>query len=134
LACAFVIGETIIAGPARRCERFSFRVRLPPVEHRRHHRVPFTEAVVFLRKGGAEHTTGQSTDISLGGMFVQTAAPAPFGAAIEIHLHVPGEPSAFVLPAVVRWTGGGGMGVQFGLLGARETHAITELVAEHEDE
>jgi hypothetical protein len=27
----------------------------------------------------------------------------------------------------VRWTRSDGMGVQFGLIGARETHAITEL-------
>jgi type IV pilus assembly protein PilZ len=32
------------------------------------------------------------------------------------------------LPAVVRWTSKDGMGVQFGLLGARETHEITEFV------
>ena len=44
-----------------------------------------------------------------------------------MHVHVPGEPAAFALPAVVRWVRNGGMGVQFGLLGARETHTITEL-------
>ena len=33
-----------------------------------------------------------------------------------------------VLPAIVRWTSPVGMGVQFGLLGVRETHAITEIV------
>jgi type IV pilus assembly protein PilZ len=32
------------------------------------------------------------------------------------------------LPAVVRWTKPGGFGVQFGLLGARETHALGLLV------
>ena len=34
------------------------------------------------------------------------------------------------IPGVVRWTRPDGMGVQFGLLGARETHAITELTKE----
>jgi hypothetical protein len=31
------------------------------------------------------------------------------------------------LDAVVRWNHSGGMGLQFGLLGARETHAIGEM-------
>lgn len=104
------------------------------MELRRHHRVPFTEPVAFSRKGSDNHASGESEDISLGGMFIKTSTPAPFGAEIVIHVHVPGEASAFALPGIVRWTGGGGMGVQFGLLGARETHSITELVAAHERE
>jgi type IV pilus assembly protein PilZ len=60
-------------------------------------------------------------------MFIETATPQPFGAEVIIHVHVPGEPSAFALPAVVRWIRNGGMGVQFGNLGARETHTITKL-------
>jgi hypothetical protein len=104
------------------------------VELRRHHRVPFTEPVVFARKGSDKRMSGESTDISLGGMFIKTANGEPFGTEIVIHLHVPGEPSAYALPAIVRWTGVDGMGVQFGLLGAKETYTITELVAAHEKE
>jgi Tfp pilus assembly protein PilZ len=103
------------------------------VELRRHHRVPFSEPVVFARKGSESRVSGQSHDISIGGMFIQTQSPAPFGAEVVIHLHVPGEASAFALPAIVRWTEPGGMGVQFQPLGARETHSITELVAEHDE-
>jgi hypothetical protein len=33
-----------------------------------------------------------------------------------------------LLPGIVRWTKQDGMGVQFRLLGARETHAITEIM------
>lgn len=94
---------------------------------RRHSRVPFRETVVFTAKVGAERFTGECQDISLGGMFIETVTPQPFGAEVIVHVHVPGEPAAFALPAVVRWVRNGGMGVQFGLLGARETHTITEL-------
>ncbi len=95
---------------------------------RRHHRVPFAEPVVFSRKNHDEQVQGQATDISLGGMFIETAQPAPFGSEIVVRVRVTGQPSAFALPAIVRWVRAGGMGVQFGLLGARETHTITELV------
>jgi Tfp pilus assembly protein PilZ len=99
------------------------------VDLRRHHRVPFSETVVFSLKGQDQRVPGQSTDISLGGMFIETAQPAPFGAEVVVHVHVAGQPSAFALPGVVRWVRGDGMGVQFRMLGARETHTITELVA-----
>ncbi len=31
-------------------------------------------------------------------------------------------------PAVVRWGGDDGFGLQFGLVGAKETHAITQAI------
>ncbi len=99
------------------------------MELRRHSRVPFIEPVTFVRKGSETPTEGRSHDISLGGMFVETPSPAPFGSDVIVHVKLPAHAQAFALPGVVRWVGDGGMGVQFGLIGARETHAITELVA-----
>jgi type IV pilus assembly protein PilZ len=61
-------------------------------------------------------------------MFIVTDAPLPFAAELVLHVVLPGQKSEFALPSVVRWVGGGGMGVQFGLIGARETHAITQYV------
>lgn len=96
---------------------------------RRYSRVPFRATVTFTAKGSEEHFEGECNDLSLGGMFIETATPRPFGAEVVVHLLVPGEPRPFAMPAVVRWVRNGGMGVQFGLLGARETHAITKLAA-----
>jgi hypothetical protein len=42
------------------------------------------------------------------------------------------EKAPFALPGVIRWMRNGGMGVQFGLLGARETYTITEVVKKSE--
>ena len=100
------------------------------VELRRYQRTPIDVAVEFVAKGSGERRSGRAGDLSLGGMYVQTANPLAFGAELVVHLTLPGQKAPFALPGVVRWTRAGeGMGVQFGLLGARETHAITELTS-----
>jgi type IV pilus assembly protein PilZ len=101
------------------------------VELRRHSRVQLDTEVVFFPKGSKSGIMGQAKDVSVGGMFVATDTPLAFGAELVIHLTLPGQAEALVLPGVVRWVRNG-MGVQFGLLGARETHAITEYIAAHE--
>jgi type IV pilus assembly protein PilZ len=98
------------------------------VELRRYKRAPIDVPVEFSAKGSPERSTGRARDISVGGMFVETPKPPPFGTELVVHLRLPGQKAAFAMPAVVRWTRAGeGMGLQFGLIGARETHAITGL-------
>ena len=76
----------------------------------------------------SETRPGRGKDISVGGMYVETEQPLAFGAELVVQVTLPGQKAAFSIPAVVRWVRAGeGMGVQFGLIGARETHAITEL-------
>ncbi len=96
-------------------------------EKRRTDRVPIDLPVHFASKGSLDKVPGVSRDISLGGMFIETAFAAPFGAAILVGLTLPGQQAPVLLSGTVRWTSASGMGVQFGLLGARETYAITEL-------
>jgi len=101
------------------------------LELRRYQRAALDCALEFVPKGGKEHVGGRARDISLGGMFVLTETPLAFGVELVVHVTLPGQKAPFALPAVVRWSRTGeGMGVQFGLLGARETHAITELTKE----
>lgn len=98
------------------------------VELRRHPRVPLGVAVQYTARGASESATGTSRDISIGGMFIQTATPPPFGTELVVRVELPGQRAPLSLPAIVRWTRvGQGMGVQFRMLGARETYAITEL-------
>jgi hypothetical protein len=98
------------------------------VEQRRYNRTPIEAPVVVALKGGREATRGVAKDISVGGMFVEAESPPAFGADVVIRVTLPGVREEMTLPGVVRWTRTGGMGIQFGLLGARETHAITEIV------
>ena len=97
------------------------------VELRRYVRAPIDVAVECVAKGSTESFSGRATDISLGGMFIRTSRPASFSSEISVHVTLPGQKAAFALPAVVRWTRPDGMGIQFGALGARETHAILSL-------
>jgi hypothetical protein len=93
---------------------------------RRFARAPFVTDLTFSSPEEGERV-GRARDISLGGMFITTDEAAPFGAQITIRFTLPTEPIELELPAVVRWSGTGGMGVQFGSLGAADTHHITEL-------
>ena len=100
------------------------------MEKRRYARTSIDLPVLFAVKGAASHGQGIGKDISIGGMFIETQDTGTFGAEIvvRVRLRTPsGNDQDFDLPGVVRWVRSGGMGVQFGLLGALETHAITEL-------
>ena len=102
------------------------------MELRRFSRAPIHQLLLFAPKDDDAFVEGTAMDISLGGMFVGAEFPAAFGVEITIHTRLDGADGEFVLPAIVRWTRPDGMGVQFGLLGARETLAITEIVRKFE--
>jgi Tfp pilus assembly protein PilZ len=98
------------------------------IEKRAYQRSTIDAPLTFVLKGKAEQSfQGVGKDISLGGMFVEAQQPAAFGAEVVVHVRLPGNSRTFALPGRVRWVRPGGMGVQFGNLGAVETHTITEL-------
>lgn len=103
------------------------------MEKRRHARKSIDLPVSFTVKGRSDHASGVGRDVSIGGMFIETATAAPFNAELTIRVQLrtaTGAMRDFDLPARVRWVRDGGMGVQFGLIGVHETHAITELSRE----
>ena len=61
-------------------------------------------------------------------MFVECSETPAFGVKINIVCRLPGLAQESRLPGIVRWAKEDGFGVQFGLLGARETHAIAQLL------
>lgn len=97
-------------------------------EHRQHPRKSIKLPVFFAQIGGGR-VEAECRDISLGGMFIETAEPMPYGAEVMVYLSLPGLHAETAVKAVVRWTKrGAGMGVQFGMMGARETHALIALI------
>src|SRR5688572_1552321 len=112
---------------ARSCLDGSRSVRMSfVVDKRSHPRVSLDTAVTCELPDGSQ-VEGRCKDISIGGMFVITTGSLPFGTDIQVRIRLPRTRQDFVLPGVVRWINPDGFGVQFGLLGARETHAISEL-------
>jgi Tfp pilus assembly protein PilZ len=102
------------------------------VELRRFTRAPLEQPLEFQTKNDGRRIGGLAKDISVGGMFVQTEESLPFGTEVIVFLTLRGDAKELRLPGVVRWTSPTGMGVQFGLLGVRETYAITEIVKRNE--
>lgn len=95
-------------------------------EKREHIRAPYQ---VDVQVSGDWIGTVTSRDLSVGGMFLTTpwgmTSPA-MGANVELRFLVPGNIELRV-PGIVRWQSTDGFGVQFGLLGARETNAIGKV-------
>jgi PilZ domain len=96
-------------------------------EHRKHPRkIVMTE--VAYQVGDGPFVEANCRDLSLGGMFIETPTPLPYGAPLRLRLSLPGLRGGAVVDVVVRWSKPDGMGVQFGVMGARETHALTLLL------
>jgi Tfp pilus assembly protein PilZ len=68
--------------------------------------------------------------MSTGGVFVQATDIPAFGTRVTLQFEAPGM-SDIKIPGIVRWTKVEGFGVQFQLLGARETHALALLVGKN---
>jgi len=100
-------------------------------EKRRHARVPIDIPLLFQVKGRNRERPGTGKDISVGGMFIESEEPSKFGSELLIRIRLPGSDQSLLLRGIVRWEASGGMGVQFGSLGALETHLITEITRKH---
>ena len=95
-------------------------------EKRRHPRRLVRLPVRILPKN-SEPFMGETVDLSVGGTLINTPVSVPFGEELSVELVLP-ELGPTQLPAIVRWLRPDGFGVQFGLLGARHTHALANLV------
>jgi len=96
-------------------------------DSREHPRTTF-EAQIAFQLGDGPRIGATCRNISIGGMLVETDQPAPYGTTIRVFMQLPGLKSETVIDAVVRWSKPDGMGVQFGRMGALETHALTQMI------
>jgi hypothetical protein len=96
-------------------------------ENRQYPRRQVTAPIAF-QIGDGPWIEAESHDISIGGMFIETTEPASYGAKVQIYIQLPGLKQETLIEAVVRWSKTTGMGVQFAMMGARETHALTRMI------
>jgi len=98
------------------------------LDDKRHYaRVPI-DMDVSCECAGAPAFVARGKDISVGGMYLEAHVQPSFGTELTLVGRLPGSKKDVRLPGVVRWTKPGGFGVQFGLLGALETHLLSELM------
>ena len=97
-------------------------------EKRQHARTPINAHVTYVVTGEEQSYDGIAKDISMGGVFIEGDHVPAFGTKVTVRGRLPGDSHEVELPGVVRWAHPGGFGVQFGLLGARETHSIAGLL------
>ena len=101
-------------------------------EKRQHQRAVLRVSVAIRGQADDARSEGQtwaaeSEDISLGGMFILGDTLPPIGTEVQVEFVLPGL-GPVRMPAYVRWKREVGVGLQFGLIGPRETHAIGRLV------
>lgn len=102
---------------------------------RRHGRVPVAFQVTYSTAGA--FLVAYTSNLSQGGVFLDTPTPLPVGTAVKLSFTTPSAPEPIVVDAVVAWvretpTPEGhpaGMGLQFGQLDDRYGSVIDRLVA-----
>ena len=102
-------------------------------EKRKHPRQPVDLEATVTTDGTAEVFAGRVRDLSIGGTFFTSECRLPFGTKVTIAIAFPAPSGTLQFPAVVRWKGDDGIGLQFGLVGAKETHAIAQAIRTSHD-
>lgn len=95
-------------------------------EKRKHPRQAVDLEATVTVEGDTDAIIGRVRDLSIGGMFFVGVGRPAFGTKVKVSIGFPKGTLEF--PAVVRWGGDDGFGLQFGLVGAKETHAITQAI------
>ena len=97
-------------------------------ENRKHPRKEVHPPIAYQIDDASPRIDAVCHDVSLGGMFIETPTPAAFGSVITVYMTLTGLKHETAVKATVRWTKPTGMGVQFGVMGARETFALTQML------
>jgi hypothetical protein len=73
---------------------------------------------------GERRASTFTRNLSLGGVFVESAERPPFGTRVQLKFKVPTQKEMIDVGGVIRWHDGSGFGVQFDGLRARDVWAL----------
>jgi len=80
---------------------------------RKYPRFPVSFSSTLVQRDAFRHK-GSLRDLSLRGCRVQTVIQPFTGMQVELHLHIPGDPTPITITnATVRWSGSHGVGMEF---------------------
>ncbi len=96
-------------------------------DRRMHLRVPAQMEVQYELPGGPT-LDAMTVDIGLGGTRLESVRPPPAGSPLTVVARLPGSADRSRIPATVRWAKNRQFGVQFGLVTARDTHLIVDMM------
>lgn len=100
---------------------------LPPMERRRHHRVP--AQVKSLLRANSHEVEGETVDLSLGGARIESSLDVQPGKQIGMKLLMPGDDIPIVIEqAQVRWALDRTFGVRFLGVPQQELHELEQLI------
>lgn len=99
---------------------------------RRSLRAPIDVPVAIQR--GATRLQGRTLNLGFGGAFIETSESLAYGEEVTLWIPIlhPHQPSP--VRSLVRWRSNSGFGVQFLELGAREAHAVGQLIRGSNDD
>ena len=103
------------------------------IEKREHSRQAVDLEAWVTIDGTSEAVPGNVRDLSIGGMFFVGEGDPAFGTKVSVSIAFPHPSGTLEFPAIVRWAGEDGFGLQFGLVGAKETHAIAKILSKRAD-
>lgn len=98
-------------------------------EKRQHQRAVLEVPVRVIPTDGPPWET-RSLDISVGGMLLFGESASKIGTEVMLSFELSSKLGLVNMPGYIRWASARGVGIQFGLIGPREVHAIGRLVRE----
>jgi hypothetical protein len=96
-------------------------------EKRAYSRNQIRVQVTCTTEGGAT-IVGSTRDLSIGGAFIETREVPAFGSKVSLRVQG-GNGAEIVVAGIVRWTKEDGFGLQFQLLGAKETYVLAKMTS-----
>jgi type IV pilus assembly protein PilZ len=97
-------------------------------DSRKHPRKAAHPPVAF-QVGDGPRENARCRDISLGGAFLETTRRLAYETRLKVFVFLPSLKRETIVESTVRWSTAEGMGVQFGVMGAKETASLVELLA-----